>query len=52
MLGSSMLLLPGAVSFLLATLGSPEAALILEPLQVIVWKVWGGGGLHGDRAFL
>ena len=50
-LGSSMLLLPGAVSFLLATLGSPEAALILEPLQVTVWKSVGREACMGIERF-
>ena len=33
-LNGSILLLPGAISFLLATMGASEASVILEPLQV------------------
>ena len=33
-----MLLLPGAITFLLATVGAPEASNILEPLQVILYE--------------
>ena len=43
-LAGSILLLPGAISFLLATVGSSEAGVILEPLQVREEErvTWGG----------